>query len=105
VFMGIDTSAIASSVMHTVSSAQYDEFGVFKCSSEADAKELLVIINRYLETSKQENVPIAQSYAPNEVPKLENAQAKQFGCYVTYAVLADAQSQAWFAAVRELLTK
>lgn len=73
-------------VVYSSSSDDIGEFGVLRAESEEDARELLEDVNRRFEDFREEKSQFLRSYMPNELPKLENAKAKQFGRYVVFSL-------------------
>ncbi len=72
-------------------SAEYtgEEYGVFVCNSEADAKTLAEHFNARTE----ELLAVYQDYATEALPRIEKATVSQSGKYVAY-VIADNSDEA-----------
>ncbi len=72
-------------------SAEYtgEEYGVFVCNSESDAKEIAT----QLETRKNELLTIYEDYATEALPRIEAARIYQNGVYAGL-VIADNIEQA-----------
>ncbi len=66
-----------------------EEYGVFKCTSSDAATELVKELNARVESQKA----ILADYAPDAIPRLNNAIIKQSGSYVVY-VVADKNADA-----------
>jgi len=64
-----------------------DEFGIFKGSDEAQAKDIETALNEYLRFRLSVWM---EEYLPEEFPKLENAKVVTEGDYVMYAIVSDA---------------
>lgn len=91
------------SVVYSLVSQNIDEFGIFLSENESDARKLTDICYEYLkEKYENENAFIA-SYAPEELPKLKNAEAKRFGNYVAFAILSENDRALFFDKVEEML--
>ena len=95
--------AIDYRLLYSVPSENIDEVGILKAADEKSAKELLRIAEAYLQEMQQEDAAFIASYAPEELPKLTNAQAVRFGSYVIYAILPEENRQAFLQAVEEAL--
>lgn len=63
-----------------------DEIGVFKSESEAYANELEQEIKAYIDETKRTQRAFIESYAKNELPKLDNASVYRVGSYVIYII-------------------
>ena len=80
-----------------------NEIGVFHCRDEDRAKKMLRLTEDYLVGLKNEKSAFIASYAPEELPKLESAEARRFGNYVVYAILSDQDREAVFRTVEGML--
>ncbi len=94
----------AYSLLYSTDSGDINEIGVFHCPDEKSAEELLQITYRYLEDMQVTQVNFISSYAPYEIPKLEGAEARRYGCYVVYAILDTAEQRSAFSAIENELT-
>ncbi|MBQ7173196.1 MAG: DUF4358 domain-containing protein [Clostridia bacterium] len=65
-----------------------DEFAVFSCENETQAKALAKRLNDYLKERYEKDRDWYLSYIPEELPKLQRAEVKTFGNYVAYAILS-----------------
>lgn len=79
--------------------ATLDEVGVLKATAET-LDSVKKSISDYLE---KRNADWTGLYLVDEYPKLENAEYKVFGNYVVYAILSDADKQAFFTAAENAL--
>lgn len=73
---------IESYHMYMGSGATAEEYGVFKCTSSDAAKEVVDKLQARVEARKKEFA----DYAPDAIPRLDNAVIRQKGAYVAYAV-------------------
>jgi hypothetical protein len=73
-----------------------DEYGVFKAKDADAAKELEKEVRTYLINRL---ATWMDEYMPEEKPKVENAECRVFGNYVTYAILSDSDRAAAFKAI------
>ena len=90
---------------YTVRSEDIGEFGIFHAPDEESRKELERLCEEYLKTLREEKTAFIESYAPEEVPKLERAEVRSFGNYVAYAILSDDDRELFFETVEKKLTK
>lgn len=88
---GVDASTIAETQLYCSTRATTEEIGLFKCTDEKNAAALYEAAKKRVETQRT----TYSSYAPDEIPKLDDAIVKQDGTYVIYIVTADnAKAQA-----------
>lgn len=79
-----------------------NEIGIFKVEN-GKAKELKPVIEKYLK-EKQESYR-AMDYFPEEVEKIDFATVKVFGNYVVFSFLNEADTEAFYNAIENELTK
>ena len=77
--------------------------GIFHAPNEGDAKKLKEITQRYLDGLLEEKGAFIGSYAPKELEKLENAEARIFGNYVAYAILSEDDRKLFFDTIEAKL--
>ena len=82
-----------------------NEFGVFHAPNANVADDLLESCREYVEDMREGSRAFIASYAPKELTKLENAEARAFGNYVAYAILSDADRSTFFETVESSLSK
>ena len=82
---GVDTATISDCQVYCSTKATTEEIGLFKCTDEKAAAALLTAAKARVESQRE----IYSSYAPAEMPKLDDAIVKQDGNYVFYIVTAD----------------
>ncbi len=88
---GVDAATVSDSQVYCSTKATTEEIGLFKCTDEASAEKLLAAAKARVKSQRD----IYSSYAPGEMPKLDDAIVKQSGSYVVYIVTADsAKAQA-----------
>lgn len=98
------SSDIDSYIIKISNDAQnINEYGVFHAKSQNAAKSFKNSINDYI--SKKKNNSWYEQYVPNEIPKLNAAEARVYGNYVVYAIIPESQKTAFFGAIEELLNK
>ncbi len=81
--------------------ASFDEFGIFHCADETETQNVKTILENYLESKAKDEV--YRSYFPGEEYKLDEAEVKIFGNYVSYAILSADNRSAFFAEIDQLL--
>ena len=90
-------------VMYSTEVTDINEIGVFHCKDEESAKELTKIVSKYIAEQQNEQKAFIASYAPREVPKLENAEVRRYGNYVIYLILNDDDKQDAIEEIEKLL--
>ena len=93
------------SLRYSALSDDINEFGVFHAPDKESRDELLRITEKYLDELLADKKAFISSYAPKELPKLENAETRTYGNYVAYAILSDADKAAFFETVESMLSK
>ena len=93
------------SVIYSVSSDDIGEIGIFHASNEADIDQLLEESLDHIKALKDEKQEFLRNYLPDELIKLNYADARAFGNYVVYTVLAADESEEVFSFVQKLLSK
>lgn len=73
-----------------------DEYGVFRARDADAAKALKSEVEAYLKNRLETWM---DEYMPEEKPKVENAECRVFGNYVTYAILSESDRAAAFKAI------
>ena len=89
-------------VVRAKNAKNINEIGIFKAEN-GKAKELKPIIEKYLK-EKQESYR-AMDYFPEEVEKIDFATVKVFGNYVVFSFLNEADTEAFYNAIENELTK
>ena len=85
-FYGFDDVEVAECVVLCSTGATTEESALFKCSGEEAAAKIKASADKRVETQRT----VYESYAPGEMPKLDDAIVTQSGLYVFYIVSADA---------------
>ena len=94
----VDLGACESYIVRL--SGVVDEYGVFKAKDADGAKALEKDVQTYLKNRLETWM---DEYMPEEKPKVENAECRVVGNYVTYAILSDSNRSAAFKAVEAAL--
>ena len=92
-----------ASLRYSTRSENINEIGIFHSESREDSEEIRQVIERYLRQLREEQSAFIASYAPHELPKLEEAEIRQFGNYTVYAILSSEDRAAFFAAIQNQL--
>ena len=79
------------------------EIGVFRASDAEEAAAMLTAVEAYLSDTLEENRAFLASYAPQELAKLEAAQARCFGRYVVFCICDPEQTEACFESAEQAL--
>ncbi len=92
-------------IIYSRESDDIDELGVFHTENEDAAKEMSVLAENYLSEFQKDQRSFISSYAPEELPKLDNAEVKVFGNYVVYAIMDEDDKKDAFSIIEENLRK
>ena len=76
-------------VSYSTDSVDIREIGVFRASTEQDAKKLYEDATYYIKNLQEQKSDFIRSYSPSELEKLNSAEARRYGNYVIF-VVADA---------------
>ena len=101
--LGLSADGCDVSVIYSKDSDDQGEIGIIRAASEADAKEVLLEAQEYLEQMRVERRAFVESYLPRELSKLSSAEARRFGSYVIYTILESEKSTLVFDKVEEAL--
>ena len=86
--ISVDTSLCDDYTVYISQTGSADLFGIFKANSLENADKVLEMAEEYLENLEKN---FMSEYQPDELPKVKNAVAKQFGTYVIFTVLEEDQ--------------
>ena len=75
-------------IAYSVTAEDVGEFGIFRMADEEGAKLMKSAIDSYLNDMRSTQLSFLQTYAPREVAKLEEAEARVLGSYAVYAILS-----------------
>ena len=89
---------------YSTRSENINEIGIFHSASEEEARRLREVIAGYLTNLWEEQEAFIASYAPEELPKLKQAEIRSFGCYTVSAILSKADKESVFRAIEERLS-
>lgn len=79
-----------------------DEFGIFRCRSEEEAKRLAGHLNDELDDLRED---WDDRYFPEEKHKIDNARAEAYGVTVVYTVLSKEEQEGLISAVKAALSE
>jgi len=82
---GIDTKDVAESKVFCSTGATTEEIGLFKCTNDEAAARVKAAADERVKSQRT----AYESYAPAEMPKLDDAIVTLNGVYVFYIVSAD----------------
>lgn len=91
-------------ILYSENGNNLNEIGIFH-TTDGNAKKLEKLLNRYLSASLAQNQAYYNSYIPEETPKLQHAEVRSFGNYVTYAILNEHDRNVFFATIEKELKK
>ena len=91
------------SVMYSTEVSDINEIGVFHCENKDNAKSLAESLTKYITDMQTEQKAFISSYAPRELPKLENAEVHQYGNYVIYFIISDDDKPDAIEEIEEML--
>lgn len=93
------------SFLYSSSADDISEVGVFKAENEEKAKELFTKAEKYIADLQNEKRAFVENYLPDELDKLEDAEARRFGKYVILLLAERDKKEVLFASAEELLKK
>ena len=86
-------------------SEDINEFGVFHTPDGHSIRETEDMCEDYLEDLWEEKQAFIASYAPDQLPKLKNAEVRSFGRYTVYAILDKDDRDLLFETVQKAISK
>lgn len=101
-FFSLPPYVLESRILMSSNGNDLNEIGIYHVT-EGNANAMKSILNNYLVGSLRAYEDWYNSYIPQELPKLVNAEVKVFGNYVVYAILSDADRAAAFDAIENAL--
>jgi predicted small secreted protein len=93
------------SIVYSTDVSDINEIGVFHAIDEKSARSLEDLCRAYLEKMREGERAFIESYAPHELPKLEDARAERYGCYVIYCIASPEDSEEIFKSILSTLKK
>ena len=91
-------------IVYSVKVEDISEIGVFFTEDAERVKDIAEDCKDYLEDMREGKSAFISSYAPEELPKLDNADVRIYGNYVIYAVLDKNAAENVFDEIEKRLT-
>lgn len=91
-------------VSYSADSVDVCELGIFHSSNEEDAKKLFEDVKLYIKNSQEQKSDFIRSYAPEELSKLNSAEARKYGNYVIFTVADSEQKSKIFEKAEKLFS-
>ena len=88
---------------YSVKSEDLNEVGIFHTPDRESQEEVVELVEDYLEELREDQRAFIESYAAEELPKLDGAQWRTFGNYTVYAILDDHDRELVFDTVEKEL--
>ena len=105
-FLFEDTSLFDEcSVIYSTEVNDINEAGVFHCQNKDSAKMLTESVSKYITEMQTNERAFIESYAPRQMPKLENAEVHQYGNYVIYLIMNDEDKEDTIEEIEKMLKK
>ncbi len=93
------------SLLYSRDTRDIGEIGVFHSPDEDSAKAMEEECRKYLDDLRTGTRAFIESYAPDELAKLDAAKVRRFGSYVVYTVLPSNEANSLFKALEKTLKK
>ena len=93
------------SVIYSKDSTDISELGILHASSEEKAVELFEESKLYIKNLQEQKREFLSNYAPEEIKKLNSAEARRFGNYIIFTVADPDDKNYVFSKAEELLKK
>lgn len=90
-------------IVYSTETDDIDELGIFHAPSADAAKEIAATVQNYISEIQDTQRAFIESYAPEELPKLDNAEVRVFGNYVVYAIMEDDEKSEVFSEIDKSL--
>ena len=105
-FLFEDTSLFDEcSVIYSTDVTDINEAGVFHCKDKDSAKALTESVSKYISEMQTNERAFIESYAPRQMPKLENAEVHQYGNYIIYLIINDEDKEDAIEEIEKMLKK
>lgn len=90
---------------YSVMNDDINEVGIFHSPDGKSEEEVFRLTEAYLATLREEKQAFIGSYAPEELPKLNDAEVRRFGNYTVYAILSEEDRKLVFETVEKMLIR
>ena len=102
-FFGETPASRDHTVLYSKDQSNIDEVGIFHAKDETEALQIYELTAEYIKEMQDTQRAFIASYAPEELPKLDDARVQKYGNYVVYAIIDSADSDRFFAHVESAL--
>ncbi len=102
-FFSSDTVPEDFKIIYSTETNDINELGIFHAKDTEELNELSALTSDYIKNMQNEQRAFIASYAPNELPKLDEAEIMVFGNYVIYAILDSEHRASVFLTAEKLL--
>ena len=92
-------------LIYSVKVEDVNEMGVFLAEDEDAARDIAEACLEYVEELREDKRAFISSYAPAELPKLDEARVMVYGRYVVYAVLDKDSSERAYESIETVISK
>ena len=90
-------------VLYSASQENIDEFGIFHAADAENTAKISDSVGKYLSEMRDSQRAFIESYAADELPKLDAAEVRIYGNYVAYAILSPEDMSVFFEHVENTL--
>ena len=92
-------------VIYSKDTEDIAELGVLHAADEETAKKLLDDVKLYIKNLQEQKLEFLSNYSPDEVEKLNSAEARRFGNYVIFTVASPNDKKCMFEKAEKMLIK
>lgn len=92
-------------VLYSALQENIDEFGIFHAADAENIAKISDSVGKYLSEMKGSQRAFIESYAAEELPKLDAAETRIYGDYVAYAILSPEDMNVFFEYIEKSLKK
>ena len=92
-------------VIYSKDAEDIAELGILHAPDEETAKKLLDDVKLYIKNLQEEKLEFLSNYSPDEVEKLNSAEARRFGNYVIFTVASQTDKKCVFEKAEKILKK
>ena len=92
-------------ILYSADSTDINEIGILHASREETVEDLAKNTEKYLRDIKVNQRAFIESYAPNEITKLDSSRIYIFGNYIVYTILPSSERDAAIEEIEKSLLK
>ena len=92
-------------LIYSTDTSDINEIGIFHAPDETAARDVEEDCLDYIEQMREGERAFIESYAPNELPKLDGATVRRFGRYVVYIIVPTNKRTDVLNAIEDMLRK